>query len=155
MSYAIVAGVFMTAMCGTLWSQEPEIPELRTPEQEYAKAATGAAGVSCLEPPPMVRWQDYNGPLAKLVGTVAGKLDRTSVHLPNYKPGDVLCSLGAKDKFVLFVQDTADPITLLNVAFNSGLDHAENSESRFGQGFEGYGKRLGANAASDATGRFF
>lgn len=155
MSYAIAACVFMTAMCGRLWSQEEEIPERRTPQEEQAKRATGATGVTCLEPPPMVRWQDYDGPLAKLVGTVAGKLDRTSVHLPNYKPGDALCSLGVKDKFVLFVQDTADPITLLNVALNSAVDQAENSEARFGQGMQGYGKRLGANEASDASGRFF
>lgn len=103
----------------------------------------------------MVGWQDYSGPFAKVVGTLAGKLERPSVHLPNYKPGDVLCALGVKDKFVLFVRDTIDPITLLNVAFNSAIDQAENSESVFGQGLRGYGRREGANEASDASGRFF
>lgn len=103
----------------------------------------------------MVRWQDYNGPFAKLVGTLGEKLDRTSVPEPKYKPGVALCSLGVKDKFIFFVRDTTNPITLLTVAFNSGLDQAENSEARFGQGMEGYGRRLGANEASDATGRFF
>lgn len=103
----------------------------------------------------MIRWQDYNGPFAKLVGTLAGKLDRTSVHQPNYKPGEVLCSLGVKDKFILAVEDTIDPVTLLDVAFNSGLDQAENAEARFGQGMKGYGKRFAANEESDASGRFF
>ena len=103
----------------------------------------------------MVRWQDYDGPFAKLVGTLGAKLDRPAVHQPHYKPGDRLCSLGVKDKFILFVRDTTDPITLLTVAFSSGVDQAENSEARFGQGMEGFGKRLGANEASDASGRFF
>jgi hypothetical protein len=80
---------------------------------------------------------------------------QTLVHLPNYTPGYMLCSLGVKDKFILFVQDTIDPITVLNVAFSSAVDQAEGSESRFGQGMKGYGKRLGANEASDASGRFF
>lgn len=102
----------------------------------------------------MVRWQDYNGPLAKLVGTVAEKIDRRSVSLPRYMPGLMLCSLGVRDKFVLFAQDSITPLTLLNDAFNSGVDQAENSEPRFGQGMKGYGRRLGANAASDASGRF-
>jgi hypothetical protein len=103
----------------------------------------------------MVRWQDYNGPFAKLVGTVGGKLERTAVHEPSFKPGEALCSLGMKDKFVLFVQDTIDPITVFTVAVSSALDQAENSEARFGQGMQGYGKRWGANEASDASGRFF
>lgn len=147
--------VFMMAAYGVLWAQEPATPEPTTPEQEQARRAPGAAGGTCLTPPPMIRWQDYHGPFSRLVGTLAGKLDRTSVHLPNYKPGDALCALGVKDKFVLFVQDTVDPLTLLNVAFNSAMDQAENNESTFGQGMKGYGRREGANEASDASGRFF
>jgi hypothetical protein len=53
------------------------------------------------------------------------------------------------------VQDTVNPFTLLNVAFNSGLDQDDDSEKRFGQGMEGFARREGANEASDATGRFF
>lgn len=103
----------------------------------------------------MIRWQDYNGPLAKLVGTVGAKVERRAIHEPNYKPGDALCSLGMRDKFILFVEDTIDPITIATVAFSSALDQAENSEPRFGQGMQGYGKRWDANEASDASGRFF
>ena len=103
----------------------------------------------------MVRWQDYNGPFAKLVGTVGGKVERKAINLPNYKPGEALCSLGVKDKFVLFVEDSIDPLTLFGVAFNSAMDQAENSEPSFGQGMQGYGRRWGANEASDVSGRFF
>jgi len=44
----------------------------------------GAAG---LEPPPLVGWQDYNGPFAKTVGTFGRKLERKAVHPPRYRPG--------------------------------------------------------------------
>lgn len=130
-------------------------PVVATPEREQAIGKTGTGGVTCLEPPPTVRWQDYDGPFAKLVGALGSKLDRRSVHLPNYKSGDILCSLDPKDKFMLFVRDSIDPVTLLTVVFDSGLDQAENSEKRFGQGMLGFGRRWGANQASDTSGRFF
>jgi hypothetical protein len=127
----------------------------KTPEKEQAVDRLGAGGVMCLEPPDMVRWQDYDGPFAKLVGTLGSKLDRPSVHLPNYKPGDVLCSYSVKDKFVYFLRDSSDPITILQVMFFSSIDQWQNNEPQFGQGLKGYGKRWGANQASDASGRFF
>ena len=162
-------GMLLVAALATgvpLWSQDalpagrtageaPALVPAVTPEREVAVAKTGAGGVVCLEPAPMVRWQDYNGPFAKIVGTLGEKVDRPSIRQPNFKEGDVLCSLNVKDKFLLFVHDTTNPFTVLTVAFNSGIDQAENAERRFGQGMEGFGKRLGANEASDATGRFF
>jgi hypothetical protein len=138
-----------------LRAQEAATLAPTTPEQEQAARALVPTGGTCLEPPPMIRWQDYNGPFSKLVGTLGAKIDRPSVYIPNYKPGDVMSALAAKDKFFLFVQDTVNPFTLLNVAFNSGLDQDDDGEKRFGQGMEGFARREGANEASDATGRFF
>ena len=134
-------------LCGPVLAQQSN-----TPQQEQARRAKGN---TCLEPPPMVRWQDYDGPFAKLVGIVGGKIDRTSIHVPHYKPGTMLCSLGAKDKFVLFVQDSIAPFTLLSDAFNAGVDQAENFPRSFGGGMKGYGRRVGADAASDTSTRFF
>src|SRR5713226_6478678 len=71
--------------------------------------ATKSPTAECVEPPPMVRWQDYDGPLKKTVGAFAGRLERKAAHTPHYKPGAVLCSFAPKDKFILFVQDTIDP----------------------------------------------
>src|SRR6267143_789207 len=64
--------------------------------------ATKSPTAECVEPPPMVRWQDYDGPLKKTVGAFAGRLERKSAHPPHYKPGAVLCSFAPKDKFILF-----------------------------------------------------
>lgn len=109
----------------------------------------------CVQPPPMIRWQDYQGPFAKGVGIFGRKLERKSVHPPHYKPGAVLCTLELKDKFALFVQDTFDPVTFLNAGFNAGISQAENNDPKFGQGAAGYGKRFGANFAGQASSQFF
>jgi hypothetical protein len=129
--------------------QPPAVPQV--PQEQTQKNPVAP----CVEPPPVVRWQDYQGKFEKLVGTFARKLERKSVHPPHYKPGAVLCTLEVKDKFLLFVQDTLDPVTFLNVGFNAGLDQAQNTDPTFGQGAAGYGKRFGATFAGQASGGFF
>jgi len=103
----------------------------------------------------MISMEDYHGPLQKIVGAFARKLERRAVHEPHYKPGAMLCSLEIKDKLRLFVTDTFDPISALGIGFDSGLDQAQNSDPAFGQGAAGYGKRLAANFASQTSARFF
>src|SRR5260370_37237816 len=103
----------------------------------------------------MVRWQDYDGALKKTVGAFAGRLERKSAHPPHYKPGAVLCSFAPKDKFVLFVQDMFDPVTIMGVGFNAGIDQAEDSDPTFGQGAAGYGERFAAKPADHASPRLF
>ena len=113
------------------------------------------ATAPCVQPPPMVRLEDYDGPLKKTVGTFARPLERKSVHPPHYKPGAILCTLKFKDKFKLFVQDSLDPVTFLATGFSAGLDQAENSDPSYGQGAAGYGKRFGAEFAGQASSTFF
>jgi len=114
------------------------------------------AAAPCLEPPPLVRWQDYHGKFEKILGTFAGRLERKSVHVPHYyKPQAVLCTLEPKDKFLLFIHDTADPVTFINVAYNAGIGQAENNDPTFGQGAAGYGKRFSARFAGQASSEFF
>ena len=109
----------------------------------------------CVQPPNMVRIQDYNGPLHKVVGAFTQKLDRLSVHDPHYKPGLLLCSLEIKDKFFLFARDAVDPETFLAAGFDAGISQAENHDPSFGQGSAGYGKRYGAIFLDEAQFRFF
>jgi len=130
------------------------LPGVASPDSAQAEAKSNAA-TPCLEPPPLLGWEDYRGPFQKVVGTFAGKLELKSVHAPHYKPGTVLCSLEVKDKFMLFVRDTFDPISFFEAAFNAGLDQASNRDPKFGQGAEAYGKRFGADFAGQTTGRFF
>jgi hypothetical protein len=139
--------LLLVAVAGCARGQGPELP---VDEQLRQSGPT-----QCLEPPPLVRWEDYEGPFKKVVGTFARKLEQKSAHSPHYKPGAVLCSLEAKDKFILFVRDTVEPVSFLSAGFNAGLDQAEDRDPTFGQGAAGYGKRLGTNFAGEATWRFF
>src|SRR6266478_4508400 len=139
---------------GAVRAQAPAPPQ-QPPDAPLQEEATKNAAAPCVEPPPMVRLEDYDGPLKKVVGTFARPLERKAVHPPNYKPGAKLCTLKLKDKFVLFVQDSFDPVTFLATGFNAGLDQAENSDPSYGQGAEGYGRRFGAEFTDQASSRFF
>jgi hypothetical protein len=135
-------------------------PAATLPGTPLLGSASGAATkqdapVPCLQPPPLLSWQDYQGPFQKVIGTFARKLELKSVHPPRYKPGTVLCSLEVKDKFTLFVRDTFEPISFLEAAFNAGLDQASNRDPTFGQGAKGYARRFGADFAGQTTWRFF
>ena len=85
----------------------------------------------CLEPPPVVRWEDYDGPLRKTAGVFARALERKSVHAPHYEPGLLLCSLGTKDKFILFTQDSFSFAAFLSAGFNAGLRPVPGIPSAF------------------------
>jgi hypothetical protein len=145
-----LAALASVAACA---QEQPAAPQQAPAVPFQEEAAKNAAG-QCLQPPPMVRMEDYEGPFKKLVGTFARPLERKTVHPPHYT-GAKLCTLGLKDKFVLFVQDSFDPVTFLSTGFNAGLSQAENTDPRYGQGAEGYGRRFGAEYAGQATSRFF
>ena len=132
------------------WAQTLEPESLTGGDQ-----APEAVPKPCLEPPPLVRWEDYEGPLRKVVGSFARGLERKSVRPPHYKPGTVLCSLELKDKFLLFLYDSYEPIALLSAGFDAALDQAQNNDPNFGPGVAGYGKRFGANYADQVSLRFF
>jgi len=110
----------------------------------------------CLQPPPVVRWQDYEGPLKGVVGVVGRRLERNTVTPgTHYKPGTVFCSLTLKGKFIRFAENSTDPIAFLTAAFDAGIDQAEDTTPQYGQGAAGYAKRFGANLADQASGAFF
>ena len=135
-----------------------EPPFLQTqlsPSASKDKQAVRNLAEPCVQPPPVVSWQDYEGPFAKVVGVFGRRLERRSVHPPHYKSGAVLCTLDLKDKFILFVEDATDPVTFLNAGFNAGIGQAENTDPSFGQGAAGYGKRFGANMADQVSSEFF
>lgn len=126
----------------------PSPPPLQTkPRENHAGP--------CVEPAPAFTWQDYEGPGAKVVGIFAEKLERKSTTPPHFVAGALLCTLSTKDKFLLFVKDSIDPITFLGASFDAGISQAEDDDPSYGQGAAGYGKRFGANMAGNATSDFF
>lgn len=127
-------------------------PAQTVPEQ---KETTSSVAVPCVQPEPMVTMADYVGPFQKTIGLFTRQLERTSVHLPHYKPGAILCSLELKDKFLLFVRGSYDPVIFLTAGFNAGIDQADANDPTFGHGMSGYGKRFAADYADQASFRFF
>ena len=152
---AVLAGALIWSTAAGAQEQAPPNPQptespLPTQEQGQQNPQT-----PCLQPAPMVRWQDYQGPFEKVVGAFGRRLDRASVHPPHYKPGVLLCSLTTMGKFTLFVQDSIDPVAFLGAAFDAGIDQAEDTDPSFGQGAAGYGKRFGAELADSTSSEFF
>ena len=147
--FDVVAGISLLSGGAVTWAQTTQ------PTAPIEEAAKANAGSECVQPPPLVGWRDYNGPLKKLVGTFGRKLERKTVHPPHYKLGVMLCSLEPGAKFILFVHDSMDPVSLLAAGFNAGLDQASNNDPTFGQGGSGYARRFGATFASQTTSRFF
>jgi hypothetical protein len=137
-------------------AQDPSVAPQPLPAdiQQLKSEITKPVPLPCIQPAPLVGLKDYNGPLKKTVGIFARALERKSVHPPHYKPGLVLCSLGLKDKFVLFVQDSLDAAAFLETGFWAGMDQASNRDRGFGQGAQGYGKRFGADFAGQSSSRF-
>ena len=129
-----------------------EVPPAPETLEEHTRKNISAP---CLEPPPLIRWEEYNGPFRKVVGTLASTLERKSVHSMHYKPGTLLCSLEPKDKFILFLHDSFDPVSLFTAGFNAGLDQAQNNDPSFGHGAQGYAKRFGVGLAGQTSIRFF
>jgi hypothetical protein len=148
-----LATVTSCAICAQNPPPAQQLPDTPAPSQD--PSVGNLAQPPCVQPPPMLRLEDYDGPFRKVVGAFYRHLERTSVHPPHYKPGLILCTLSVRDKFVLFVQDSVDPITFLGAAFNAGIDQAENSDHSYGQGAQGYGRRFGAEYTDQATSRFF
>jgi hypothetical protein len=150
--------LYLLVLTSCLRAQEPEATPASPPQEvplPTLEEAQKNPQANCVEPAPMVRWQDYQGPFSKTVGTFAGRLERKSVRAPEFKSGTFLCSFTPKRKFILFVQDMIDPLTFIGAAFNAGVDEAEDSDPSFGHSFAGYSKRFGAELADDATSEFF
>lgn len=132
---------------------QSETPSQAPPAAHLPGDAEQNIAAGCFEPPPLLRWQDYDGPFARIVAGLGRKVERTSVHAPRYKPGVVLCSLEPGRKFILFVRSSVDPLSFVTAAFNAGI--SPTSDPSFGQGAQGYAKRFGAAYADETTARFF
>jgi hypothetical protein len=100
-----------------------------------------------------------NQPAKKDEKTTSGTSnDRLFFALPNFltvdKNGKVI-PLTAGQKFKVVARGSFDPVQIPWYAILAGISQAENSESGFGQGWEGYGKRVACYAADGTIQNFF
>ena len=79
--------------------------------------------------------------------------DRLFFTLPNFltlENSNQVPPLTSKQKFAVVTRGSFDYVQFPWYAFLAGISQASNSEPGYGQGWEGYGKRLGS-AAADGT----
>jgi len=85
--------------------------------------------------------------------------DRILGVIPNFQtvsdPSQKFVPLTARQKFTLFVKETADPYTFASAAMGAGLSQASNGTPVYGDGMAAYGQRLGAAISDMATQNFF
>jgi Carboxypeptidase regulatory-like domain len=76
--------------------------------------------------------------------------------IPNFYVSYVVdaAPLSSKQKFQLAWKQTIDPVTVGVTAAVAGFEQAANFYSGYGQGAQGYAKRLGASYADNALGTF-
>jgi hypothetical protein len=154
---AVVVSLILFSGAKLMFCQEsaPLTQQGATAPKPFGENATKNAAMPCLEPAPLPGLDQYDGPLKKTVGIFARALDRKAVHVPHYKLDARLCSLKLGDKFLLFAEDSIDPVTFLGAGFDAGIDQASNRDPTFGQGAAGYAKRYGADLAGSVTAKFF
>jgi len=70
-------------------------------------------------------------------------------------PGQPTTPLTAGEKFRIFYRYSYDPCRILGSAFSAGIAQARDELDEYGQGAQGYGKRLGANLADTNLATFF
>ena len=140
---------FLMALAPNRTGAQPPVPAV-APREETRRNPVAP----CLEPPPLVRWDEYHGPFQKAEGVFARKVERKAVRVPRFKPDTLLCSLQTKDKFKLFLHDTFDPVSFLAAGFNAGMDQAADRDPSFGLGAAGYGRRFGTDFGAETTWRF-
>ncbi len=79
--------------------------------------------------------------------------------IPNFQtvndPNAVVLPLTVRQKFVLFVKESADPFTFAGAALGAAISFADNDDPKYGQGMKAYGERFGAAVADIATQNFF
>jgi X-X-X-Leu-X-X-Gly heptad repeat protein len=85
--------------------------------------------------------------------------DRILGVIPNFAtvsdPHQVFSPLTSRQKFTLFVKETADPYTFVSAAMGAGLSQASNGTPQYGDGLASYSQRVGAAYVDMATQNFF
>jgi hypothetical protein len=147
----VLAGSWVGAQTGP-----PGTPSKPLDSQSGTPAPDPAFSLApCVQPAALRDVREYHGVFKKGVGYFGRKLERKTAPRKPHKPGATTCSLDAKEKFMLFLNDSLDPVSFVITGFSAGIDQAENNDPSFGQGAEGYGKRYGASFADQAADNFF
>lgn len=153
----ILAGILSNACLGMTLAGSPTVGVDIPPSGDIPQPASPVAArpQPCAKPADLFDIDEYNGPLHQLVARFSQQLEIKTVHPSRRNTGALPCSLNARGKFHLFVEDTFEPVNFVDAAWNAGWAQMDDSDAAYGQGGAGYGKRLGAALAGNVSGEFF
>ncbi len=142
-----------SVVCTALFVPPYILPQTTLPKGPDIQAHS--QGQSCIEPARMFSMSDYEGPMRNLVTSVARKVEVNTVPRQQHQTAAQPCLFSPRKKFVLFVRNSVEPITILGAGLNAGLAQAANADPQFGQGGTGYFQRFGVALADSTSGEFF
>jgi hypothetical protein len=115
-----------------------------------AVSAVCQSSTSAPEPPPLPEPD-----IAALVPLTMPVAQPPAVPWMDTVPSRNYVPLTNRQKLDVFLKLTYSPLTFLGTAFDAGIAQAASDHEAYGQGGQGYGKRLGASFADNETGLFF
>lgn len=113
----------------------------------YAQAPAGA-GAKTLPDSPQPK-QEAESSTAKFVGYVTNR----SIVFPDIATNSGRITAGGR--FKIFINQSISPAYILAAASSAAISQARNSPSAYGQGWDAYGQRFGANMARASSNGFF
>ncbi len=119
------------------------------PEQQASRSQSGQEAKQKKTQPPVQK----KSSIEKETGTVN---DRIFEAMPNYVVEDAkkLPALKPREKFGLATASVFDPFTVPFVGFLAAIGQAQNSPESWGQGWDAYGKRFGAEFGDNGIGSY-
>ena len=115
-----------------------------------AMPALGQSSASAPEAPPLPEPQ-----IAALAPLTIPMARPPATPWMDTAPSSNYVPLTNRQKLDVFLKLTYSPLTFLSTAFDAGIAQAASDHEAYGQGGQGYGKRLGASFADNETGVFF
>jgi hypothetical protein len=143
--------IFLLSVCGCAASaQQPpdlKIPSTGASNTTWAKkalAAIGAAGES--------QSQDSSNKHQSTAQQTVGVITRKSLFFPELATNRTPLTSG--EKFKLFVDKSISPSTIVGAVGSAAFGQATNRYEGYGQGWDAYGKRVGAAIANSTSTNF-
>lgn len=143
------AMLFFTLAGGALAQQPPDASALPAKTQSQPATAVSPADQTPPQSSPQDDAQKHKSPIDQTVGI----LSRKSIFFPDLATSRNPLTSG--QKFKLFVDRTIAPSTFVAAAGSAAIGQATNNYKGYGQGWDGYGKRVGAAVANSASTNFF
>ncbi len=165
----VLAFALLVGFCAAAWAQARRQPELQpqpateppppTQPQPSVEPRLPAPPPPCLDvisapsrfrtSLPRISWGQVKS--LKSIKTdleKAGELGGVPVvsKVEVYSDQDV-CPLTSAKKFDLFLRDAYSPLIVLSAGFNAAISQAQEGRSGYGQGWDAYGSRFGAEVA--------